>query len=120
MECLGDKMKRILYGKEFNLTDLSLSGYNGLIFDLISAIEFMHLAISEGALILGGDIIIKNEDGEYIVGYDNWSSDSKNPQETFICALEYLKDYLTKNPLVNWRVSVVSSNISELLASSND
>lgn len=112
-------MKKILYGEEFDLIDMTKDGYNDLVFDVISSIKFMYLATKNGELILGGDIITKNNDGKYEVSYDNWYSNSKSPEETFLTALDYLKIYMQGNNNADWKVSVVSSNLLELLKSIN-
>ena len=81
-------MKKLLYGKEFEIIDMSEKGNSDLIFDLISAIEYMFLAIKNGKIILGGDIYVKKQSG-FEHSYDNWYSQSKDPQETLTCALNY-------------------------------
>lgn len=107
-------MKRILYGKVFNVIDLSNDGYCGLIFDVISCIQFMYLTTKNGELIQGGDIIT-NINGKYEVSCDNWFTNSNSPEDTFLTSLDFLKSYMKKNINVDWKVSVVTSNLSELI-----
>ena len=102
-------MKRKFFDKEYDLLDLRESGINDLIFDLIPAIEFMHDLIRHNIRILGGDIIIKNKSGNYDVSTDNWYSQSKVPEETFVCAMDYLKKYIQSHPNANWKIAVVTS-----------
>ena len=102
-------MKKTFFNREYDVIDLSHLGINNFAFDLISSIQFMYDAISNGYRILGGDIIT-DINGQLELSIDNWYSQSKDPQETFFCALDYLKKYVQYNSLINWKVAVVTSN----------
>ena len=104
----GYKMQKKLYKKDFEVIDLSNIGIQNLCFDLITCIEFMIETIKNGDLILGGDII-QEEDGKYVLSYDNWYSASKDPEITFIDAMRYLKEYTKNNQLLNWKIAITTS-----------
>lgn len=106
-------MKRVFYGKEFEVEDLREQGLCDIVFDFIPALEFMYLAIKNGEKILGGDIIVKDNKGGYTISYDGWSCRSDLPEQTFIETLEYFDLILKNNNLVDWKVSVVTSLYSK-------
>lgn len=104
-------MKKIkAFGKEYAVIDLEESlGIKNLVFDLVTAVEFILDAANFGEKILGGDILRKI-DGEFTYSYDNWYSDSQVINETRDIALDFLRVYLQQFPVVDWIVSITTSN----------
>jgi hypothetical protein len=100
------KVKKTFWDNEFELIDLSDEFNNDLIFDLISAIKFMYLAVEHNELVLGGDIYWKDKNGDYVSGCENWYCDEPDPQKTLLVALDYLNNCVKINPNIDWKVSV--------------
>ena len=105
-------MNRTFWGSDFELLDLSDEGDADLIFDLIPAIKLMCLAVENGERILGGEIIVKEPNGKYTVSYNNWFSESVDPKETLMTALDYLALIVENDPKIDWKVALVVSNCS--------
>lgn len=108
-------MKRELYGKMFEMTDLREQGIRDLVFDLIPAIEFMFLAIKHGEKILGGDIVIKDSNNQYCISFDNWYSKSDSPEESFVEALDFLELIMKNKKNADWKVIVVTTHYSNFM-----
>lgn len=100
-------MKKTLFGKDFELIDLSSDGNNDIIFnDLISAIEYLYLTVQNNELILGGEILVyNNASHEYRVNC-GWTYNGADNKESLRVALDYLKRMLELNPNVTWKVEV--------------
>ena len=96
------------WGLEYEVVDLSASGINNFAFDLPSAISYMCEATSNGLLILGGDIIVIDND-RYIESDDNWYSSKTDPTETMQDALNYLRCYWKNcnSDSSTWMVAVI-------------
>ena len=95
-----------MFGKQYKVVDLQESlGTTAFVFDLITAIEFIIDSSSFGKRVLGGDIVKMDKEKPYYC-YDNWYSESESIEESQVIALNYLKDYLAVNPIVDWLVSV--------------
>lgn len=77
---------------EYEVIDLKKYGINNFAFDLPSAISYMCEAVNNNFLILGGDIIIIDNE-LYIESDDNWYSEKTEPKETMQEALNYLCSY---------------------------
>ena len=100
-------MRRKLFGKEFELVDLSNEGNNDIVFNnLVSTIEYLYLVIEHNELILGGSILVydsKRRQYNYNCG---WTYNGTDNQESLRKALDYLKRVLELNPNVTWKVEV--------------
>ena len=84
----GKKMTYKKWDMEYNVIDLQKYGIKNFAFDLPSAVSYMYEAVSNGFLILGGDIIV-NDHGIFVESVDGWYSEKNTPLDTMQDALNY-------------------------------
>lgn len=97
---------------------VSITGVDEYAWEFDTLMDFLSDYESESFAILGGDVLIQNENQEVRHTYDNWGVDSRGARESFsdYCkrskkyALEYLKKYPVKKE--NLFVLVMTSEIT--------
>lgn len=104
------KMTYKKWDMEYNVIDLQKYGIKNFAFDLPSAVSYMYEAVSNGFLILGGDIIV-NDHGIFVESVDGWYSEKNTPLDTMQDALNYLCLYWNncKMKAASWYITIVLS-----------
>ena len=99
-------MKKVFWGKEFEVIDLHSIGIDNYAFDIVSAISYMYEAVAHRNAILGGDMLYFEND-ECTLTDDNWYSEKIQPLETLNDALEFLKKHCKYHPNVSkWVIAI--------------
>lgn len=95
---LSDKYRK-------KLKQVTITGINELAWDFDTLMEFLEDDESNLYAILGGDVLIQNNQQEMNYTYDNWGVDSRKIGESFsdFCkrSKQYTVSYLKKYPVKN-------------------
>lgn len=97
---------------------VNVTGANEYAWEFNTLMDFLNDPESDSFAILGGDVLILNENQEINYTYDNWGIDSRSAGEIFLnyCkrskkhTVEYLKKYPVKKE--NLFVLVMTSEIT--------
>lgn len=99
-------MKKVLYGKEFIVEDISELGVKDLAFTAQEADKLIEHLKEKQVLIFGGDLILI-EQGKMKYSYENWYSNSPNYLDTYNIARKFLDMYKNVYANQNYLIIVV-------------